>query len=86
MAGDPDEGRQRVDQRAHHGARRSDAEEQHDGQAHQHDARDAAFTGQGLDLAQDAEPLADDVADLVENDIGAMTPEQRREALRKWAK
>ena len=26
-----------------------------------------AFAGQGLDLAQDAEALADDVADLVED-------------------
>ena len=33
-----------------------------------------------------SEAKARDVADLVENDIGAMTPEQRREALRKWAR
>ncbi len=33
-----------------------------------------------------ADAKARDVADDVQNDIGAMTPEQRREALRKWAK
>ena len=32
------------------------------------------------------EAKARDVADEVDNDIGAMTPEQRREALKKWAK
>lgn len=32
-----------------------------------------------------AEKKARDVADDVENDVGAMTPEQRREALRKWS-
>ena len=31
------------------------------------------------------EAKARDVAEEVENDIGAMTPEQRREALRKWS-
>jgi hypothetical protein len=33
-----------------------------------------------------ADAKARDVADDVQNDVGAMTPEQRREALRKWAK
>jgi hypothetical protein len=33
-----------------------------------------------------AEQRARDVAEQVDNDIGAMTPIQRREALRKWAK
>jgi hypothetical protein len=33
-----------------------------------------------------AEAKARDLADEVENDVGAMTPEQRREALRKWAR
>lgn len=32
-----------------------------------------------------AEQKARDVADEVDNDIGAMTPEQAREALRKWS-
>ena len=32
------------------------------------------------------EAKARTVADEVDNDIGAMTPEQRREALKKWAK
>lgn len=36
--------------------------------------------------AAQAEAKARDIADQVENDIGAMTPEQRREALRKWAR
>jgi len=33
-----------------------------------------------------ADAKARDVADEVQNDVGAMTPEQQREALRKWAK
>jgi hypothetical protein len=33
-----------------------------------------------------AEAKARDVADDVQNDIGAMSPEQRREELRKWAR
>jgi Flp pilus assembly protein TadB len=33
-----------------------------------------------------AEAKARDLADEVENDVGAMTPEQRREALRKWSR
>ena len=33
-----------------------------------------------------AEQRARDVAEQVDNDIGAMTPIQRREALRKWTK
>ena len=33
-----------------------------------------------------AEAKARETADDIQNDIGAMTPEQRREALRKWAK
>lgn len=33
-----------------------------------------------------ADAKARDVADDVQNDVGAMTPEQRREALRKWAR
>lgn len=33
-----------------------------------------------------AEAAARDIADAVDNDIGAMTPEQRREALRKWSR
>lgn len=33
-----------------------------------------------------AEAKARDVADDVQNDIGALTPEQRRERLRQWAK
>lgn len=33
-----------------------------------------------------ADAKARDIADDVQNDVGAMTPEQRREALRKWAK
>jgi hypothetical protein len=33
-----------------------------------------------------AEVKARDVADEVENDVGAMTPEQRREALKKWSR
>jgi hypothetical protein len=32
------------------------------------------------------EAKARDIADQVDNDIGAMPPEQRREALRKWAR
>lgn len=32
-----------------------------------------------------AEAKARDLADDVDNDVGAMTPEQRREALRKWS-
>ena len=31
------------------------------------------------------ELAARDVADEVDNDVGALTPEQRREALRKWS-
>ena len=33
-----------------------------------------------------AEAKARDVADQVDNDVGAMTPEQRKEALKKWAR
>lgn len=33
---------------------------------------------------RDAE--ARDVADQVDNDVGAMTPEQRKEALKKWSR
>ena len=33
-----------------------------------------------------AEKKARTIADDVENDVGALTPEQRREALRKWAR
>jgi len=36
------------------------------------------------EAAKEAE--ARDIADSVDNDIGAMTPEQRKEALRKWSK
>jgi hypothetical protein len=32
------------------------------------------------------EAKARDVADEVDNDIGALTPEQAREALRKWSR
>ena len=32
------------------------------------------------------EAKARDVADQVDNDVGAMTPEQRKEALKKWAR
>lgn len=32
------------------------------------------------------EKEARDVADSVDNDIGAMTPEQKKEALKKWAR
>ena len=34
----------------------------------------------------EAEAKARDVADQVDNDVGAMTPEQRKEALKKWSK
>jgi hypothetical protein len=33
-----------------------------------------------------SEAKARDIADDVQNDVGAMTPEQAREALRKWSK
>ena len=33
-----------------------------------------------------SEAKARTIADDVDNDIGAMTPEQRREAMRKWSK
>jgi len=33
-----------------------------------------------------AEAKARDVADQVDNDVGAMTPAQQREALKKWSK
>lgn len=33
-----------------------------------------------------SEAKARDIADDVENDIGALTPEQRRERLRQWAR
>jgi len=32
------------------------------------------------------EAKARDIADAVDNDVGAMTPEQRKEALRKWSR
>src|SRR5689334_21756691 len=41
-------------------------------QSEQHDTREAAFAGEGLDLAPDLEALADQVADLVE-DFGQVT-------------
>lgn len=34
----------------------------------------------------ESDVVARDIADQVDNDIGAMTPLQRREALRKWSK
>src|SRR5262249_53729370 len=42
-------------------------QEQQEGQRHQDDARQPAFRREGLDLAEDAETFADDVADLVED-------------------
>lgn len=44
--------------------------------------------GAKLERAKQADERnkARDVADEVDNDVGAMTPEQRREALRKWAR
>jgi hypothetical protein len=33
-----------------------------------------------------AEQKARDIADDIQNDIGALTPEQKRERLRTWAK
>ena len=42
-------------------------EEQRDREQHQHDTADTAFAREGLNLSQDAEPLADDMADLVED-------------------
>jgi hypothetical protein len=33
-----------------------------------------------------AEKQARDISDDVQNDVGAMTPEQAREALKKWSK
>ena len=47
-------------------------DEQHGGQSQQDDAREAAFAGEGLDLAPDLEALADQVTDLVE-DFGQVT-------------
>ena len=44
-----------------------DGDEQHEGQGQQHDAREPAFARQGLDLAPDAEAVADQAADLVED-------------------
>ena len=58
-------------------------EEQHGRQGQQHDARQAAFAGQRLDLAPDLEALADQVADLVEDfgQVAARLPLQDR---RRW--
>src|SRR5262245_6240633 len=42
-------------------------DEQRGRQCEEHDTREAAFAGEGLDLAPDLEALADQVADLVEN-------------------
>ena len=44
-----------------------DGEKQHEGQCQQHDAREASFAGQRLDLSPDAEAIADQAADLVED-------------------
>lgn len=33
-----------------------------------------------------ADRMVEDLADEVESDIGVLTPEQRREELRKWAR
>ena len=33
-----------------------------------------------------ADRTVEDIADKVDNDIGALTPEQRRERLRQWAR
>ncbi len=41
--------------------------EQHQRQGHEDHAREPAFARQGLDLAQDAEAVADQLADLVED-------------------
>lgn len=53
-----------------------------------------AFVAYIKNLGADAEKAeqakrdtkARDVADDVENDVGSMTPDQRKEALRKWSK
>ena len=42
-------------------------DEQHRRQSQQHDARQATFAGQGLDLSPNLESFANEVADLVEN-------------------
>ncbi len=46
------------------------------------------FVGAQKDRAKQAkaEAAARDVADEIQNDIGAMTPEQQRAELRKWAR
>lgn len=45
----------------------------------------AGKTSERLEQSQ-AEIEAHDIAAEIQNDIGALTPEQRRERLRKWAK
>lgn len=46
------------------------------------------FTGsrQERDKQARAETKARDIADDVENDVGALTPAQQRERLKQWAK